>query len=133
VGRFEANDALSALHAPLAILAILFGCRGPVGVARELAFGVGLGMSVFGLAYVVVHDGLVHRRLPVAWLARVPYLRDVARAHRIHHAGVYGGPPYGLFFGPLDLARRHRLKPPPMRSAQRRAPTSPRSTGRGPG
>ncbi len=111
-GRFEANDALSALHAPLAIALILFGCAGPPGVGRELAFGVGVGMTAFGLAYVVVHDGLVHRRLPVRALLRVPYLsdylREVARAHRVHHAGVRGGPPYGFFFGRRELAR-HRV------------------------
>jgi beta-carotene 3-hydroxylase len=104
--HFEANDALSMLHAPVAITLILVGCCAAPGVAREVAFGVGAGMSFFGVAYLVVHDGLVHGRLPVAWLRRLPYLRKVARAHRVHHAGGAGGPPYGLFFGPWELARR---------------------------
>jgi beta-carotene 3-hydroxylase len=107
-GRFERNDALSFLHAPLAIALILYGCAARAGLAREVAFGVGLGMTAFGAGYTLVHDGLVHRRLPVQWLLSVPYLRAVVRAHRVHHAGVEGGPPYGLFFGPLELAR-HRF------------------------
>lgn len=109
-GRLEANDALSFLHAPIAIALVLYGCRAAPGLCREVAFGVGVGMTVFGLAYVVVHDGLVHGRLPVAFLERSRYLRRVARAHRVHHRETAGGAPYGLFFGPHELAARSRLK-----------------------
>lgn len=109
-GAFERNDVLSFVHAPIAIALILYGCRGPVGIGRELAFGVGLGASIFGLAYLLVHDGLVHRRLAVRWLARVPGIRRVVAAHRVHHAGAEGGRPYSLFFGPAELARHRRLK-----------------------
>jgi len=107
-GRFETNDALSFLHAPIAIALTLYGCRANPGVLREVAFGAGIGMTIFGVAYVIVHDGLVHGRLPVKALRRVRYLDTVARAHRVHHAGVFGGPPYGLFFGHWELARAKR-------------------------
>ncbi|XYH99134.1 sterol desaturase family protein [Sorangium sp. So ce1128] len=103
-GLFERNDALSFLHAPIAVALILYGCMGAPGILREAAFGFGLGMTAFGAAYVLVHDGLVHRRLPVSGLARVPYLARVRDAHRVHHST--GGAPYGLFLGPLVLARR---------------------------
>lgn len=108
--RFEANDALSLLHAPIAIALILFGCRGAPGIAREVAFGVGIGMSAFGIAYVVVHDGLVHERMPVKWLLRFRYFRSVVRAHRVHHSLAAGGAPYGFFFGRRELVRTVRLK-----------------------
>ncbi|KAL1136861.1 hypothetical protein V6Z11_A12G267700 [Gossypium hirsutum] len=42
----------------------------------------GLGITVFGMAYMFVHDGLVHRRFPVGPIANVPYLRKVAAAHQ---------------------------------------------------
>ncbi|WP_437307720.1 beta-carotene hydroxylase [Sorangium sp. So ce388] len=135
-GLFERNDALSFLHAPVAIALILYGCMGAPGFLREAAFGFGLGMTAFGFAYVVVHDGLVHRRLPVSGLARVPYLARVRDAHRVHHST--GGAPYGLFLGPLVLARRaaagaaaapaaapfQAAAAAPPRSARRRAPRS---------
>ena len=108
-GSFERNDALSALHVPPAIALILYGCVGPVGILREVLYGIGIGATAFGLAYVIVHDGLVHRRLPVAFLGRIGWLRAVARAHRVHHAGAEGGAPYGLFFGPIELALHRRL------------------------
>ncbi|WP_437928433.1 beta-carotene hydroxylase [Sorangium sp. So ce291] len=127
-GLFERNDALSFLHAPVAVALILYGCMGAPGFLREAAFGFGLGMTAFGAAYVLVHDGLVHRRLPVSGLARVPYLARVRDAHRVHHST--GGAPYGLFLGPLVLARRAATAPleaaaaAPPRSARRRAPRS---------
>ncbi|RRT56618.1 hypothetical protein B296_00031723 [Ensete ventricosum] len=42
----------------------------------------GLGITLFGMAYMFVHDGLVHRRFPVGPIANVPYFRRVAAAHQ---------------------------------------------------
>jgi beta-carotene 3-hydroxylase len=94
-GRFEANDALSSLHAPIAIALILYGCVGAPSVARELAYGWGIGMSAFGMLYLLFHDGLMHGRLPVGFLRKVPYFRLVCDAHAIHHEK--NGGPYGFF------------------------------------
>jgi beta-carotene 3-hydroxylase len=133
-GRFEANDALSLLHAPLAVALILYGCAGPEGPLREVLFGLGLGMTAFGLAYVVVHDGLVHGRLPVRRLLAIRALREVVDAHRIHHARHHadprGGPPYGFFFGPRELrARRATLTPPPSSAGPRSTTPDPPPSG----
>lgn len=106
-GRWETNDFLSVLHAPIAIVLILYGCRGQEGVLREILFGVGIGMTLFGVSYLVVHDGLVHGRLPVKGLARFAYLRDVVAAHRFHH--TKNGAPYGLFRGPFHAAYKASL------------------------
>ncbi|KAK8266728.1 hypothetical protein V6Z12_D12G265300 [Gossypium hirsutum] len=70
----------------------------------------GLGITVFGMAYMFVHDGLVHRRFPVGPIANVPYLRKVAAAHQIHHADKFDGVPYGLFLGPQELEEVGGLK-----------------------
>lgn len=40
---------------------------------------------MFGMAYMFVHDGLVHRRFPVGPIANVPYLRKVAAAHYVSY------------------------------------------------
>lgn len=99
----EANDWLSALHAPIAIAFIVFGCRAEPSVLREVLFGAGIGMSLFGVTYVIVHDGLVHQRLPVGALAKSVYLKRVRAAHLAHHRGHQA--PYGLFLGPWELRR----------------------------
>ncbi len=38
---------------------------------------------MYGMAYMFVHDGLVHRRFPVGPIADVPYLQRVASAHQV--------------------------------------------------
>ncbi|XP_065869274.1 beta-carotene hydroxylase 2, chloroplastic-like isoform X2 [Euphorbia lathyris] len=63
----------------------------------------GLGITVFGIAYMFVHDGLVHKRFPVGPIANVPYFRKVAAAHQLHHSDKFSGVPYGLFLGPKEL------------------------------
>lgn len=125
LGRFEKNDALSFLHAPIAIALVLYGCRAAPGFWREVAFGTGIGMTLFGFGYTLVHDGLVHKRLPVRFLARSSYLRVVARAHRVHHTDALGGVPFGLFSGPLEMRLREWL------ASRSSSPTSARPTGPG--
>jgi beta-carotene 3-hydroxylase len=72
-------------------------------LAGGLAFGAGLGITLFGMSYMFVHDGLVHRRFPVGPIADVPALQRIAAAHKLHHSEKYGGVPFGLFLGPQEL------------------------------
>lgn len=105
-GSWEANDAFALGHALVAMAAIIGGLEALTGAAQALAVGVGVGMTAFGVAYFVVHDGLVHGRLPVAALARWRWLRHVRNAHQVHHRD--GGAPYGLFLGVQELRWRAR-------------------------
>ncbi len=102
LGRFERNDALSFLHAPIAAGLVVVGCQ-LEGTARAAIIGVGAGMTLFGFAYVLVHDGLVHERLSIPFLMRFRFFRSVRGAHLVHHR--HGGAPYGLFLGPSELAK----------------------------
>nr|ACR38695.1 unknown [Zea mays] len=94
-GPFELNDVFA-----ISLLAYGFFHR---GIVPGLCFGAGLGITLFGMAYMFVHDGLVHRRFPVGPIADVPYFRRVAASHKIHHMDKFGGVPYGLFLGPKEL------------------------------
>jgi hypothetical protein len=49
----------------------------------DLLLPQGLGITLFGMAYMFAHDGLVHRRFPVGPIADVPYFRRVAAAHKV--------------------------------------------------
>ncbi|CAK9310928.1 unnamed protein product [Citrullus colocynthis] len=102
VGAFELNDVFAIINAVPAIALLSFGFFNQ-GFFPGLCFGAGLGITVFGIAYMFVHDGLVHRRFPVGPIAAVPYLRRVAAAHHIHHTDKFDGVPYGLFLGPKEL------------------------------
>ncbi|KAI3952029.1 hypothetical protein MKX01_004262 [Papaver californicum] len=101
-GPFELNDVFAIINAVPAIALLNYGFFHK-GLFPGLCFGAGLGITVFGMAYMFVHDGLVHRRFPVGPIANVPYFREVAAAHKIHHMDKFKGVPYGLFLGPKEL------------------------------
>lgn len=126
-GRFERNDVLSGLHAPIAMVLVVVGCQLVPGALGAAMIGAGSGMTLFGFAYLVVHDGLVHERLPVAFLAKLPYFKRIRAAHLVHHAR--GGVPYGLFRGPAELLafKRRAL------AARHESPTVPKRADRAPG
>lgn len=108
-GPFEANDLLALVNAPPAVLLLSWGTWGNPGWVATLAWAVGAGISLYGTAYLVVHDGYVHGRLPLAFLDRSAWLRKVRAAHRVHHADEAA--PFGLFMGPWELeARRAALR-----------------------
>eukprot|EP00850_Spirogloea_muscicola_P018727 SM000175S03274 [mRNA] locus=s175:37064:39491:+ [translate_table: standard] len=103
-GPFETNDVFAIINAVPAIALLAFGFFNK-GIGPGLCFGAGLGITLFGMAYMFVHDGLVHRRFPVGPIANVPYLQTVAAAHQLHHADKFKGVPYGLFLGVEELDR----------------------------
>ncbi|KAK0587272.1 hypothetical protein LWI29_020309 [Acer saccharum] len=80
-GPFELNDVFAITNALPAIALLSYGLFNK-GLIPGLCFGAGLGITVFGMAYMFIHDGLVHRRFPVGPIADVPYLRRVAAAHQ---------------------------------------------------
>ncbi|KAK8521262.1 hypothetical protein V6N13_077383 [Hibiscus sabdariffa] len=101
-GPFELNDVFAITNAVPAIALLSYGFFNK-GLVPGLCFGAGLGITVFGMAYMFVHDGLVHKRFPVGPIANVPYFRKVAAAHQLHHSEKFQGVPYGLFLGPKEL------------------------------
>uniref|UniRef100_A0A2N9G563 beta-carotene 3-hydroxylase n=1 Tax=Fagus sylvatica TaxID=28930 RepID=A0A2N9G563_FAGSY len=101
-GPFELNDVFAIINAGPAIALLSYGFFHK-GLVPGLCFGAGLGITVFGMAYMFVHDGLVHKRFPVGPIANVPYFRKVAAAHQLHHSEKFNGVPYGLFLGPKEL------------------------------
>ncbi|KAG1657316.1 hypothetical protein FOA52_008044 [Chlamydomonas sp. UWO 241] len=101
-GPFEANDIFAIINGVPAMALCAFGFLTP-GIVGGMCFGSGLGISLFGIAYMFIHDGLVHRRFPVGPLAQLPSMKKIAVAHQLHHSGKYGGAPWGMFLGPQEL------------------------------
>ncbi|HJL43592.1 MAG TPA: sterol desaturase family protein [Myxococcales bacterium LLY-WYZ-16_1] len=107
--RLEANDGFALAHALLAVGALYASAWVSTGVGAVAALGLGCGLCAYGLAHLIVHDGLAHGRLPVRFLLRWRYFRRVRAAHEIHHRR--GGPPFGLFLGPKELQRSRKDHP----------------------
>jgi beta-carotene 3-hydroxylase len=102
-GWFELNDIFAAMHALPAMAMIIVACEWGDHLAANVLFGMGIGMTVFGMSYALIHDGLIHERLPVGFLLRSRWLRRIRGAHRRHHTN--GGYPFGLFWGPSELQK----------------------------
>jgi beta-carotene 3-hydroxylase len=63
---------------------------------------VGIGATLYGLAYFLLHDVLVHGRLPLRWRPKHGYLKHLVQAHRMHHAthGREGAVSFGFLYAP---------------------------------
>lgn len=97
--RLEANDLFPIVFAAVTIVVMA------VGAAQDRSFllWVGAGVSLYGTAYLLVHDVCIHGRLGRAVVAG-PYLRWVARAHAVHHRD--GRAPYGFLVPVAPTDRR---------------------------
>lgn len=104
-GWFEKNDLYAVVFASVAIVLIALGNAWP---RLDALRWIGAGMTLYGLLYFVVHDGLVHKRWPWRWVPRRGYLKRLYQAHRLHHA--LDVPGHGVSFGFLWAPPAGRLK-----------------------
>jgi beta-carotene 3-hydroxylase len=97
--RIEANDLYPMVFAAATIATMAVGAA-IEGLAALL--WVGVGVTGYGIAYLVVHDLFIHERLGCLPGARSRYVRWVAAAHAVHHRS--GRKPYGFLLPRLATA-----------------------------
>ncbi|MET4080765.1 beta-carotene 3-hydroxylase [Pedobacter sp. UYP30] len=90
---FEWNDVFSVFFAALSLY-LMFIDRTALGYK----FFIGVGISVYGIIYFVVHDWFVHQRFK-AFKSKNSYLTKVRKAHKIHHKSMEKE--HGIAFGLL--------------------------------
>jgi beta-carotene 3-hydroxylase len=100
-GRFEKNDLFPVVFAAvvLALLAVGFNVR-----SAGTLVPVGVGVTLYGAVYALVHDGYIHRRF--GRLRRRQGLERLAEAHALHHR--FNGEPYGMLVPIIPRAVRSR-------------------------
>lgn len=103
----EKNDLYAIVFAALALGLVVFGSPGYAAL-----YWVGLGMTLYGFLYFVVHDGMVHHRWPFRYIPRQGYLKRLVQAHRLHHAveGRDGAVSFGFLYAPPVRHLRETLK-----------------------
>lgn len=103
----EKNDLYAIVFAALALGLVVFGSPG-----YGPLYWIGLGMTIYGLLYFIVHDGLVHQRWPFRYIPRAGYLKRLVQAHRLHHAvdEREGGVSFGFLYAPPVRHLRDTLK-----------------------
>ncbi|HKJ31197.1 MAG TPA: sterol desaturase family protein [Balneolales bacterium] len=92
---FEWNDLFSAILAFLSIFMIYKGSAHPL---HSPLFGIGLGITIYGIGYFFIHDILIHKRF-ISLHLRNPLFKKIRKAHQKHHQTIKkkGEEPFGLF------------------------------------
>lgn len=106
-GPFETNDLYALVFAGVAT--IVFAVAAPLWPPL---WWVGTGMLLYGLLYVLLHDGLVHGRLGFRAKPGNAYLKRLVQAHRLHHAvkGRDGAVSFGFLYAPPARRLRQELR-----------------------
>jgi beta-carotene 3-hydroxylase len=93
-GFFEKNDAFFLIFAIPSALCYYFG----IATTMNWLLYVGIGISIYGLIYFLIHDVYIHQRF--SWFKQLenPYSKAILRAHGAHHAKQtkYDGESFGL-------------------------------------
>lgn len=97
-GWFEHNDFFFLIFALPGITALFFGMQNDY----NYLFWIGLGITIYGLAYFLVHDIFIHRRLRVFSRTDSTYLKAIRKAHKVHHKHLQkeDGECFGLLWMP---------------------------------
>ena len=102
-GVFEKNDSFFLLFAVPSFLLFLFGSLN----SFNFLFYIGLGILLYGIAYFLVHEVLIHQRLK--WFKRTNnvYFKSLRKAHKIHHKRLTkeDGECFGMLIVPFKYYR----------------------------
>ncbi len=105
-GFFEKNDYFFLIFATPGILSLIIGMT--VGISP--LFYIGLGITVYGFAYFLVHDVFIHQR--IKWFRRTDniYFRAIRKAHKVHHKRLTkeDGECFGMLWVPMKYFREAR-------------------------
>ena len=96
---FEKNDYFFLIFAIPGIICLALGIYTPLA---SLLY-VGLGITIYGFAYFMVHDIFIHQRFKILRNADNFYFTAIRRAHKMHHKhlGKEDGECFGMLFVPL--------------------------------
>ncbi len=96
---FERNDVFFLIYAIPSWLCIMLGMMN----ASVVSVSIGFGILLYGIAYFLVHDVLIHRRFK--WFDNTDnwYFRALRKAHKVHHKnqGKEEGQCFGMLWVPL--------------------------------
>ena len=83
-GPFQINDVFAIIFAVPSWLFMQFG----VMDGFDYKFYIGIGVTLYGVWYFLVHDVFVHQR--VKWLksTKNKYMQGLRRAHKVHHKSL---------------------------------------------
>lgn len=101
---FEKNDAFFVIFAIPSWLCIMLGSMNE----KWWLVSIGAGISMYGLAYFLVHDVIIHQRFKWFTRSNNRYVKTIRWAHKMHHKHL--NKEEGESFGMLMVAKKYREK-----------------------
>ncbi len=100
-GFFEKNDAFFFIFAIPSWLCIMLGSMNEAW----WVVSIGAGIALYGAAYFLVHEVIIHQRLKWFTRSNNRYIRAIRWAHKMHHKHL--GKEDGESFGMLIVAKKY--------------------------
>lgn len=100
-GFFEKNDAFFIIFAIPSWLCIMLGSMNEV----YWVVSIGAGIAMYGFAYFLVHEIIIHQRIKLFTRSNNRYIRAIRWAHKMHHKHL--DKHEGESFGMLIVAKKY--------------------------
>lgn len=102
-GPLERNDLFFLIFSLPAIALLYYGVKHDF----SYQFYIGLGITMYGMAYFLVHDIFIHQRAKIFSRTENRYLLALRRAHKQHHKhlGKEEGECFGFLWVPVKYFR----------------------------
>jgi len=98
---FEENDAFFIIFAIPSWLCIMLGSMNEAW----WIVSIGAGIALYGLAYFLVHDVIIHQRFKIFSRSNNRYVKAIRWAHKMHHRHL--NKEDGESFGMLFVAKKY--------------------------
>jgi beta-carotene 3-hydroxylase len=91
--KFQKNDFFFLIFAIPSMILIYIGYE-----YDNISLFFGLGIALYGLGYFIVHEIIIHQRLPFFKKSNNSYIKSIRMAHKVHHKtlGKYGANSFGM-------------------------------------
>lgn len=100
-GFFEKNDAFFIIFAIPSWLCIMLGSMSQA----YWVVSIGAGIALYGFAYFVVHEIIIHQRFKLFTRSNNRYIKAIRWAHKMHHKHL--DKEEGESFGMLIVAKKY--------------------------
>lgn len=102
-GFFEKNDYFFLIFALPGIAGLFFGMQN----GFNFLFWIGLGITLYGFTYFLVHDIFIHQRFKIIRNLDTTYFKAIRRAHKMHHKHLSKehGECFGMLWVPFKYFR----------------------------
>tara|TARA_B100001778_G_C18529325_1_gene602805 strand:+ start:215 stop:610 length:396 start_codon:yes stop_codon:yes gene_type:complete len=95
---FQKNDYFFLIFAIPSMILIFIGYEN-----YSIELFIGYGIALYGLAYFLIHEIIIHRRLPPPAKTKSKYIKAIRKAHKIHHKNreKHNGINFGMLIVPM--------------------------------